>query len=161
MAPFEALYGRKCKTPFLKAASDHQKSYADLQIRDLEFAVGDRVFLKVSPWKKVLWFGRKGKSSPRFIGLYEIVERIGSVAYRLALPPELEKIHNVFHVSMLRWYKSDPSHVIPHSEIELQPNMTYSEELIRILAREVKELWNKRVSLVKMLWHRHGSEEAT
>ncbi|KAK5803695.1 hypothetical protein PVK06_031344 [Gossypium arboreum] len=182
MTPFEALYGRKCKTPLcwselseskivgvdlireteekvriirdsLKAASDRQKSYADLKRRDIEYTVGDRVFLKVSPWKRVLRFGKKGKLSPRFIGPYEIVERVGPVAYRLALPPELEKIHNVFHVSMLRQYRSDPSHVIPHTEIELQPDMTYSEEPVKILAREVKELRNKRVPLVKVLWH--------
>ncbi|XP_052485827.1 uncharacterized protein LOC128040621 [Gossypium raimondii] len=145
----------------LKAASDRQKSYADLKRRDIEFSVGDRVFLKVSPWKKVLRFGRKGKLSPRFIGPYEIIERIGPVAYRLALPRELENIHNVFHVSMLRRYRSDPSHVIPHTEIELQPDMTYSEEPVKILAREVKELRNKRVPLVNVLWNRHGSEEAT
>ena len=78
----------------------------------MEFQVGDKVFLKVSPWKKVLRFGRKGKLSPRFIGPYEIIEKVGPVAYRLALPPELEKIHDVFHVSMLRRYRSDPSHII-------------------------------------------------
>ena len=131
MAPFEALYGRKCRTPLywselsdrkvigtdlfretedkvrvirdcLKAASDRQKSYADLKRKDIEFQSGDKVFLKVSPWKMVLRFGRKGKLSPRFIGPYEILDRVGPVAYRLALPPELEKIPNVFHVSMLR-----------------------------------------------------------
>ncbi|XP_017609713.1 uncharacterized protein LOC108455691 [Gossypium arboreum] len=132
----------------------------DLKRRDIKFAVGDQVFLKVSLWKKVLRFGRKGKLSLRFIGSYEIVERIDLVAYRLALPPELEKIHNVFHVSMLRWYRSDPSHVIPHSEIELQPHMTYLEEPVRIVTRKVEELRNKRGPLVKVLWHRHGSEEA-
>ncbi|XP_012448721.1 uncharacterized protein LOC105771884 [Gossypium raimondii] len=103
----------------LKATSDRQKSYADLKRREIEFDVGDQVFLKVSSWKKVLRFGRKGKLSPRFIEPYEIVERIGSMAYRLALPPELEKIPNVFHASMLKWYKLDPLHVIPYSEIEL------------------------------------------
>ncbi|XP_017620772.1 uncharacterized protein LOC108464985 [Gossypium arboreum] len=127
----------------LKDAYDHQKSYADLKRKDIEFVVGDRVFLKVYPWKKVLRFCRKEKLSPRFIGLYEIVERIDPVAYKLALPSELEKIHNVFHNSMLRRYKSDPSHVIPHSEIELQPDLTYSKEPVRILAWEDKELWNK------------------
>ena len=86
----------------LKAASDRKKSYSDLKWKEIEFQVGDKVFLKVSPWKKVLRFGRKGKLSPRFIGPYEITERIGLVAYRLALPLELEKIHDVFHVSMLR-----------------------------------------------------------
>ncbi|XP_016704311.1 uncharacterized protein [Gossypium hirsutum] len=129
--------------------------------KDIEFAVGDRVFLKVSSWKKVLQFGRKGKLSLRFIGPYETVERIYHVAYRLALPSELEKIHNVFYVSMLRRYRSDPSHLIPHSEIELQPDLTYLEEPVRILAQKVKELLNKRVLLVKILWHQHSLEEAT
>ncbi|XP_052484848.1 uncharacterized protein LOC128039948 [Gossypium raimondii] len=190
MALFEALCGRKCKIPLywselsesklvgvdlireteekvkiirdsLKATSDRQKSYANLKRRDIEFNVDDHVFLKVSSWKKVLRFGRKGKLSPRFIGSYEIIERIGLVAYRLALPPELEKIHNVFHVSMLKWYRLDRSHVIPHAEIEIQSDMTYSEEPVKILARKVKELRNKRAPLVKVLWHRHGMEEAT
>ncbi|KAJ9159693.1 hypothetical protein P3X46_025175 [Hevea brasiliensis] len=123
--------------------------------------MGDKVFLKVSPRKKVLRFGRKGKLSPRFIGPYEVIERVGPVAYRLALPPELDKIHNVFHVSMLRRYRSDPSHVISMEEIEVQPDLTYKEEPIRILAREVKELRNKQIPLVKVLWRHHNTEEAT
>ena len=145
----------------LKIASDRQKSYADLKRKDIEFEIGDKVFLKVSPWKKVLWFGRKGKLSPRFIGLYEIIERIGPIAYRLLLPPELEKIHDVFHVLMLRRYRSDPSHVISPSEIEIQSDITYEEKLICILACEIKELRNKKISLVKVMWHWHGIEEAT
>ncbi|KAG8474782.1 hypothetical protein CXB51_031699 [Gossypium anomalum] len=190
MAPYEALYGRKCRTPLywtelsekrihgvdliketeekvkvirdcLKTASDPQKSYADLKRKEIEFQVGAKVFLKVSPWKKILRLGRKGKLSPRFIGPYKIIERVGPVAYRLALPTELEKIHNVFHVSMLRRYRSDPSHVIPLTEIEIRPNMTYEEEPIKILAREIKQLRNKNIALVKVLWHRHGMEEGT
>ncbi|XP_016752820.1 uncharacterized protein [Gossypium hirsutum] len=106
-------------------------------------------------------FGKKRKLSPRFIRLYEIVERISPVVYRLDLPSELKKIYNVFHVSMVRRYIYDLSHVVPHSEIELQPNLMYSKEPVRILAREVKELRNKRIPLVKVLLHRHGSEEAT
>ncbi|KAA3487724.1 integrase [Gossypium australe] len=101
------------------------------------------------------------KADPRFIGPYEVIERIGPVAYRLMLPSELDKIHNVFHVSMLQCYKSDPSHVISPSEIEIQPNLTYKEEPIRILAHETKELRNKKISLVKVMWHKHGVEEAT
>ncbi|KAA3470519.1 DNA/RNA polymerases superfamily protein [Gossypium australe] len=101
------------------------------------------------------------KLSPRFIGPYEITERGCPVEYRLLLPPELAKIHNVFHVSMLRRYRSDPFHVIPSFEIKIQSDMTYEEEPIRILARKVKELRNKRISLVKVLWHRHRIEEAT
>ncbi|KAA3472669.1 DNA/RNA polymerases superfamily protein [Gossypium australe] len=145
----------------LEAASDRQKSYADLKRKDIEFQIGDKVFLKVSLWKKILQFGREGKLSPRFIRPYEIIKRIGPVAYRLAIPSELEKIHNVFHVSMLRRYRSDPSHTISPTEIEIQPDMTYNEEPIRILAREVKELRNKSIALVKFLWQRHGVEEAT
>ena len=101
----------------LKAASDRQKSYADLKRKDIEYEVGDKVFLKVSPWKKILRFGKRGKPSSRFIGLYEILERIGLVAYRLALPPELAKLHDVFHVSMLRKYHSDESHILPVQEV--------------------------------------------
>jgi len=132
-----------------------------LKRKEIEYAVGDKVFLKVSPWKKVLRFGRKGKLSPRFIGPYEVIERVGPVAYRLALPPELDKIHNVFHASMLRRYRSDPSHVISREEIEVQPNLTYEEEPIQILAREVKELRNKQIPLVKVLWRHHNTEKAT
>ncbi|XP_016689176.2 uncharacterized protein [Gossypium hirsutum] len=145
----------------LKIAFNREKSYVDLKRRDIEFSVGDKIFLKVSPWKKVLRFGWKGKLSPCFIGPHEIVERLGPVAYRLALPAELQKMHNVFHVSMLRRYRSNLSHVISTEEIEIQPNLSYEEELVEILAREMKELRNKRVSLVKVLWHSHSVEEAT
>ncbi|KAA3481062.1 Retrotransposable element Tf2 [Gossypium australe] len=117
----------------LKVASDRQKSYADLKRKDIEFQIGDKVFLKVSPWKKILRFGCKGKLSPRFIGPYEIIKRI----------------------------RSNPSHVISPSEIEIQPDMTYNEEPIRILAQEIKEFRNKRIALVKVLWERHEVEEAT
>ena len=97
-------------------------------------------------------FGKKGKLSPRFIGPYEVIEKVGPVAYHLALPPELEKIHNVFHVSMLRRYRSNPSHVVSSETIELRPNLTYEEEPVEILACEVKELRSKKISLVKVLW---------
>ena len=141
MAPFEALYGRKCHTPVcwdevgerrlivpelvhitldkiqivrdrLEIARDRQKSYVDKRRRDLQFKVGDRVFLKVPPWKGILIFGRRGKLRPRYIGPYEIIARVGPVAYRLDLPQELSKVYNVFHVSMLREYIPDPSHVL-------------------------------------------------
>ena len=144
MAPYKALYGQKCRTPVcwtdlnehkvigpdivkkteekvwiiqkrLKAASDRQKSYIDLEKKKKghRVEVKDKVFLKVSPWRKILRFGKKGKLSPRFIKPYEILERIGPVAYRLALLPELAKLHNVFHVSMLRKYRYDESHILP------------------------------------------------
>ncbi|KAA3470338.1 DNA/RNA polymerases superfamily protein [Gossypium australe] len=138
-----------------------QKSYANLKWKDIEFQAGDKVFLKVSPWKKVFRFCRKGKLSPRFIGPYEITETIGPVAYYLALPSELEKIHDVFHVSMLNRYRSDPWNVIVPTEVEIQPDMTYGEELVKILAREVKQLRNESIALVKVLWQRHGLKETT
>ena len=169
MAPYEALYGRKCRTPFcwtelsekkiigpnliqeteekvkmirerLKVATDRQKSYADMRRKDIQYVIGEKVFLKASPWKKVMRFGKKGNLSPRFIGPYEMIEKVGLVAYRLALPPQLEKIHNVFHVLMLRRYMSDPSHVVSSEMIELRPDLTYEEEPVEILAREAKEL---------------------
>ena len=134
MAPYEALYGWRCRTLVcwtklneykvigldivkgieekvqvirqrLKIANDRQKSYADLKRKDIEYEVNDKVFLNVSPWRKVLRFGKKRKLSPRFIGPYKILERVGPVAYRLALPPELTKLQDVFHVSMLRRYR--------------------------------------------------------
>ena len=190
MSPYEALYGRKCRTPLcwtelsekkvigpdliqeteemvkmirerLKVANDRQKSYADMKRKDIRYEIGEKVFLIVSPWKKVMRFGKNDKLSPRFIGPYEVIEKVGPVAYRLALPPELEKIHRVFHVSMLRRYRSDPSHVVSTETIELRPNLTYEEEPVEILAREVKELWNKKILLVKVLWRNHKTEEAT
>ena len=131
MSPYEALYGKQCRTPLcwdetgerkllgpeivqtkvdkvnvirsrLKEAQDRQKSYAGKRRKDLKFEVEDRVFLKLSPWKGVVCFGKRGKLTPRYIGPFEIVERIGPVAYRLDLPEELSRVHNVFHISMLR-----------------------------------------------------------
>ena len=190
MAPYEALYSRRCRTHVcwtelnehkvigpdivkdtkakvqvirqrLKAVSDRQKSYVDSKRKDIEYEVGDNVFLKVSPWRKVLRFRKKGKLSPRFIGSYEVLERIGPVAYRLTLPPELAKLHDVFHVSMLWRYRSDESHILPVQEIQVQEDLSYDEEPKAILDREVKQLRNKQVPLVKVLWQHHGREEAT
>ena len=98
----------------LVVAQDRQRKYADQDRRDTKFTTGDLVLLKVSPWKGVMRFGKKGKLSPRFIGPFEILKRVGKVAYELALPPNLQHIHNVFHVSMLRKYHPDVSHVIEY-----------------------------------------------
>ena len=119
------------------------------------------MFLKVSPWKKILCFGKKGNLSPRFIGPYEILERVGPIAYRLALPPELAKLHDVFHVSMLCRYRSDPSHILPVQDIQVREDFTFDEEPKTILHREIRRLRNKQVPLVKVLWQHHGMEEAT
>ena len=183
MAPYEALYGRKCRTSLcwtelsekkvigpdlireteekVKMIRERLKVAADMKRKDIRYEIGENVFLKVSPWKKVMRFGRKGKLSPRFISPYEVIEKVGPVAYRLALPPDLERIHNVFHVSMLRRYRSDPSHVVSSETIDLRPDLTYEEEPVEILAREVKELWNKKIPLVKVLWRNHRTEQTT
>ncbi|KAJ4701711.1 Retrotransposon protein, putative, Ty3-gypsy subclass [Melia azedarach] len=190
MAPYEALYDRKCRTPIcwdevgerrllgpeivqdtnekilvirdrLKTAQDRQKSYADKRRRQLEFVVGNYVFLRVSPWKGILRFGKRGKLSPRYMGPYEIIKRIGQVAYRLALPSELSRIHNVFHVSMLRKYVPDASHILDSQPAQLEENLTYEEEAVQILDSREQQLRNKTIPLVKVLWRNHNVEEAT
>src|SRR5262249_16624031 len=143
------------------AAQSRQKSYADKRRKDLSFEVGDHVFLKVSPSKGVARFRQRGKLNPRYIGPFEILERVGAVAYRLALPPSLDGVHDVFHVSMLRKYMADPSHVVEHPSISVQSDLSFIEHPIRILDRKTQELRTKSIPLVKVLWQHHSSEEAT
>ncbi|GKD30812.1 putative reverse transcriptase domain-containing protein, partial [Tanacetum coccineum] len=137
-APFEALYGRKCRSPVcwaevgevqltgpeivqettekiieikqrMQAARDRQKSYADLKRKPMDFQVGDKVMLKVSPWKGVVRFGKRGKLNPRYVGPFKVLEKVGSVAYKLELPQELSRVHNTFHVSNLKkCYANEP-----------------------------------------------------
>ena len=190
MSPYEALYGRKCRTPLcwdevgerkllgleivqvttdnvkvirdrLKIAQDRYKSYADNRRRDLEFQVGDQVFLRISPWKGVLQFEKKGKLTPRYMRPYEIGERIGEEVYRLRLPLELARIHDFFHVSMLRKYMADPLHMLRDQPVELKEDLTYEERLVRIVDRKDQVLHNKVIPLVKVLWINHDKEEAT
>ena len=123
--------------------------------------MGDLVFLKVAPMKGVMQFEKKGKLSLRYIGPFEILERIGKVVYRLALPPELPFVHNVFHVSMLRKYISDPSLVLQSEPIEVHEYLTYDEQPMQILDQKDKTLFNKVILLVKVLWRNHKVEEAT
>ena len=125
------------------------------------FEVGDNVLLKVAPLRGAMRFGKKGKLSPRFVGPFEIIERIGEVAYRLALPPALSKVHDVFHVSLLRKYMRDPSHVISYEQLSVDPQLVYEEKPVMILDRKEKVLRNKTVPLVKVQWCNHGIEEAT
>ena len=145
----------------LKVATNRQISYADMRKKDIRYEIGEKVFLKVSPWKKAMRFGKRGKLSLRFIGPYEVIEKVGPLAYKLALPLELEKIHNAFHVSLLRRYRSDPSHVVSSETIELRLDLTYEDEPVEILAQEVKELQKKQIPLVKVLWRNHKTKEAT
>ncbi|CAN6685657.1 unnamed protein product [Malus baccata var. baccata] len=159
MSPFEALYGKYCRTPLCWSKID--KSLADKHVTDRVYKVGDWVFLTLSPWKRVVQFGKKGKLSPKYIGPYQIIERVGEVAYRLELPPELSKVHDVFHVSMLRHYVSDPSHVLPPQPLEIIPDLTYDEEPVTILDWKDNVLRNKTVCMVKVLWRNHSMEEVT
>ncbi|XP_057985462.1 uncharacterized protein LOC131170454, partial [Hevea brasiliensis] len=138
-----------------------QRSYADPKRKDVEFMIGDHVFLRVSPMKGIMRFGKKGKLSPRFVGPFEILERIGAVAYRLALPPGFAHVHLVFHISMLRKYVPDPSHVLQPQTIQFRDDMSYEEQPVKILDRQIRKLWSKEVALVKVLWHNHSSSEAT
>ena len=190
MAPYEALYGQKCRTPLcwvetreiglirpeivqtttdkikriqekMRTSQSRQKSYADQRRRNLEFSIGDKVYLKVSPFKSVIRGKRKGKLSPRYIGPYEILERIGVVAYRIALPVALSNIHNVFHVSQLRKHEPDPTQILRNKTIEIQNDLTYPEEPVRILDQRDQVLRNKVIPLVKVLWSNHDEEEAT
>ena len=148
------------RSRLLEVQSRH-KSYADRRRKDLEFQVGDKVFLKVSHWKGILIFGRKGKLASRYIGPYEILERVGNVAYRLTLSPELERIHNVFHVSMLKKYVSDLTHILENQPIELNENMTCEEKPMKIVERKVQELRSRQIPLVKVLWTNHHIQYAT
>ncbi|XP_016751675.1 uncharacterized protein [Gossypium hirsutum] len=152
-APFEALYGKKCRTPLCWFDMEEKRNLGPDLVCEVEDKVGNKVFLKVSPWNKVLKFGWKGKLSPRFIGPYEVIKRIGPVSYHLLLLPELERIHDVFLISMLRKYRSDPSHVIPVEEIEIRSDLSYEEESVVIQDLEIKMLCNKTILLVKVLWH--------
>ena len=190
MAPYEALYGRPCRSPLcwtevgessiigldlirdtsekvslirqrLLMAQSRQKSYADVRRRPLEFKIGDYVFLKVMPKRGVVRFGKCGKLSSRFIGPFEILERIGTVAYRLALPPSMSGVHEVFHVSMLRKYTPDPAHVVDWGQIEVDTDGPFEERPVCILDSRDQVLRRKIVRLVLVLWRHYGVEEYT
>ncbi|GJX81585.1 reverse transcriptase domain-containing protein [Tanacetum coccineum] len=181
-APFEDLYGRKCRSPImwaevgeghlirpelvqettekilqikdrLKAARDRQKSYADKRRKPLEFSVGDYVLLKVSPWKGVVLFGKKGKLAPRFFGPFEIIEKVGFVAYRLDLPEELNDVHDTFHVSSLKKCLADPTLQVPLDEIRFDDKLNFVEKPVEILEREFKKLKRTRIAIVKVRWN--------
>ena len=186
MAPYEALYGRKCRSPScwmevgdrelegpeliretsekvpiiqerMRMAFSRQKSYADPRRRDVQFGVGDHVFLKISPMKGVMSFGKKGKLTPRYIRFgkkgkltpryirsFEILDRVGNVSYRLALPPNFGHVHPVFHISMLRKYVPHPSHILQTQEIEVDKDLSYEEVPVAIVDRQIRKLRNKK-----------------
>ncbi|GKB58422.1 putative reverse transcriptase domain-containing protein [Tanacetum coccineum] len=189
-APCEALYGRKCRSPImwvevgegnligpelvqetikkisqikdrLKAARDHQKSYADKRRKPLEFSVGDHVLLKVLPWKGMAHFGKKGKLEPRFVGPFEITKRIGPVAYRLRLPEGLNGVHDTFHLSNLKKCLADPTLQVPFDEIQVDAKLNFVEEPMEILEREFKKLKRSRIAIVKVRWNLKRGHEFT
>ncbi|KAI3813887.1 hypothetical protein L1987_18622 [Smallanthus sonchifolius] len=137
-------------TILVLAAQDRQKSYADNRKRAIEFQVGDFVLLKISPWKGGV--RKRGKLSPRFIGPFKVMARVGAVAYRLELQEGLNRLHNTFHVSHLRKCLADESTFVPLDDIELDEKLNYIEEPVAILDRKMKKLRNKEISQVLVRW---------
>ena len=190
MAPFEALYGRKCRTPLywsqtgesqvfgleilkeaerqvqiirdnLKTAQSRQKSYADTRRRELTFEVGDYVYLKVSPMRGLRRFKVKGKLSPRYIGPFQILERKGEVAYQLDLPAQLSDVHDVFHVSQLNKCLRVPEEQLPLEDLNVKDDLTYSEYPVKILETSQKVTRSKVIKMCKVQWSHHSEDEAT
>nr|GEX14964.1 putative reverse transcriptase domain-containing protein [Tanacetum cinerariifolium] len=168
-APFEALYGRKCRSPVcwteveeaqilgpeliqettkkivqikqrMQAACDRQKSYADLKRKPMEFQVGDKVMLKVSPWKEVVRFGKRGKLNPRYVGPFKVLEETGKVSYKLNLPKELSRVHNTFHVPNLNKCHVGEPLAIPLDGLHFDDKFPFVEEPVEIVDLEVKRL---------------------
>ncbi|GJR20057.1 putative reverse transcriptase domain-containing protein [Tanacetum coccineum] len=145
----------------LKAARDCQKSYADKRRKPLEFSVGDYVLLKVSRWKGVVRFRKKVKLAPRFVGPFEIIEKVGPVAYRLDFPEELNGVYDTFHVSNLKKCLADPTLKVPLDEIQVDARLNFVEELVEILEREFKKLKCSRIAIIKVRWNSKRGPEFT
>ncbi|GJT12145.1 putative reverse transcriptase domain-containing protein, partial [Tanacetum coccineum] len=189
-APFEALYGRKCRSPVcwaevgqvqltgpelvqetteriiqikqrIQTARDRQKSYADLKRKPMEFQVGDKVMLKVSPWKGVVRFGKRGKLNPRYVGPFKVLKKVGAVAYKLELPQELSRVHNTFHVSNLKKCYSDDPLVVLLEGLQVDDKLYFVEEPVEIMDRKVKQLRQSRVPIVKVRWNSRRGPEFT
>ncbi|WVZ52690.1 hypothetical protein U9M48_003727 [Paspalum notatum var. saurae] len=164
MAPFEALYGRRCRTPLNRSNRGHglgEKSYSDKRRRPLVFEKDNHVYLRVSPMKGVHRFGVKGKLAPRYVGPFKITEQCGPVAYRLELPPHLAAVHDVFHVSQLKKCLRVREEVIDTSQIQIQPDLTYEEKPIKILDQKQRSTRRRTINFYKVQWSNHSEEEAT
>jgi hypothetical protein len=190
MAPFEALYGRRCRTPLswsetgerkifgpdlvveaedkvrviqanLKTAQSRQKDYADKRRKPLQFQVRDFVYLRVSPTKGVQHFGIKGKLAPRYVRPFEILKVCGPVAYKIHLPPQWAAIHDVFHISQLKKCIKVPTEIVETSAIEIEPDLSYTEQPIQILDTKERVTRRKKIKMYKILWDHHIEEEAT
>ncbi|WVZ52325.1 hypothetical protein U9M48_003397 [Paspalum notatum var. saurae] len=180
MAPFEALYGRRCRTPLnwsepgecvtfgpdLITQAEEQVKFIHSNMkraqsrRPLVFEEGDHVYLRVSPMKGVYQFGVKGKLAPRYVGPFKITERCGSVAYRLELPPHLAAVHDVFHVSQLKKCLRVREEVVDTSQIQVEPDLTYQEQPIKILDQKQRST-RRTINFYKGQWSNHSKEEAT
>ncbi|GKC15524.1 putative reverse transcriptase domain-containing protein [Tanacetum coccineum] len=189
-APYEALYGRKCRSPVcwaevgeaqltgpemiqettekivlikqrIQAAQDRQKSYADLKRKPMEFKVGDMVMLKVSPWKGVVRFIKRGKLNPRYVGPFKVLAKVGDVAYRLELPQELSRVHHTFHVSNLKKCYADEPLAMPLEGVHIDDTLQFVEEPVEIMEREIKRLKRSRIPLVKVRWNSRRGPEFT
>ncbi|WVZ81028.1 hypothetical protein U9M48_028455 [Paspalum notatum var. saurae] len=181
MAPFEALYGRRCRTPLNRSEPGERvtfgpdlvtqaknkghglgaKSYSDKRRRPLTFEEDDHVYLRVSPMKGVHRFGVKGKLAPRYVGPFKITEQCGPLAYRPELPPHLAAVHDVFHVSQLKKCLRVPEEVIDTSQIQIQPDLTYQEQPIKILDQKQRATRRRTINFYKVQWSNHSEEEAT
>ena len=145
----------------LLKAQDRQKKYADNRRKPLEFEVGDRVLLKVSPWKGVIRFGRKGKLAPRYVGPFKILERVGRVAYRLELPEELNNVHPTFHVSNLKKCLAEENLHVPLEDLQINEALHFVEKPVEIMDREAKKLRRSRIPIVKVRWEGKCGAEFT
>nr|GEV23961.1 putative reverse transcriptase domain-containing protein [Tanacetum cinerariifolium] len=133
----------------MQAARDRQKSYTDLKRKPMEFQVGDKVMLKVLPWKRVVHFGKRGKLNPKYVGPFKVLEKIGKVTYKLELPKELSIVHNTFHVFNLKKCHADEPLAVPLDGLHFDDKLHFVEELVEIMDREVKKLKRSRIPLVK------------
>nr|GFC67704.1 putative reverse transcriptase domain-containing protein [Tanacetum cinerariifolium] len=137
----------------MQATRNRQKSYANLKHKPMEFQVGDKVMLKVSPWKGVICFGKRGKLNPRYVGPFKVLERVRDVAYKLDLPEELSRVHNTFHMSNLKKCHADEPLAVPLDGLHFDDKLYFVEELVEIVDREVKRLKQSRIPLVKVRWN--------
>nr|GFB16092.1 putative reverse transcriptase domain-containing protein [Tanacetum cinerariifolium] len=145
----------------IQAAQDRQKRYADLKRKPMEFEVGDRVMLKVLPWKGVVRFGKQGKLNPRYVRPFKVLAKVGTVAYRLELPQELSRVHHTFDVSNLKkCYAGEPL-VMPLEGIHVDDRLQFVEEPVEIVEREIKRLKRSRIPLVKVRWNSRRGPEFT